>query len=175
MESAQALVVIDVQEAIFDLPIPLFGPDQFVGNVRKLLAKARAAKVPVFLIQHCGPTGGRFEKNTAGWQLHACLERNNEDIVIEKSQPGACHGSNLESRLAELGIKRVAVCGFASPFCVDTTVRNLYSAGFDVQLAADAHTTTDGEILTAKETIDHHNWVLKRFSSVIPNNEIDFL
>ena len=51
------------------------------------------------------------------------------------------------------------VCGFATEFCVDTTVRAAASRGMDIVVLSDAHTTSNRPHLDAESIIAHHNWV----------------
>lgn len=44
-----------------------------------------------------------------------------------------------------------------------------------MELAADAHSTTDGQVLRAEQIIEHHNSVLGIFGEVKPTYEIQFL
>jgi uncharacterized protein (TIGR02246 family) len=66
------------------------------------------------------------------------------------------------------------VCGLATEGCVDTTVRRARSLGFAVEVAEDAHSTTDGPVLTAEQTVRHHNAVFKIFADVRPAASIRF-
>ena len=71
-------------------------------------------------------------------------------------------------------------------FCVDATSRRAVALGYDVALAADAHTTTDNRVLSAAQTIAYHNDLLwgfgeedgfgngKHWIAVAPSSEIAF-
>lgn len=61
--------------------------------------------------------------------------------------------------MEQLGIGRLVICGLQTEFCIDATVRAALSHGYDVTLAADAHTTGDAAIL-AEAAIRHHNYAL---------------
>jgi nicotinamidase-related amidase len=66
------------------------------------------------------------------------------------------------------------ICGFATDFCVDTTVRSAFARGFRVVLAAGAHTGTGNPVLTADQVVRHHELVLARFARVVPAAEVAF-
>ena len=51
------------------------------------------------------------------------------------------------------------VCGWATDFCVDSTVRSTVSHGFPTVVASDAHTLSDRPHLAAPAVIRHHNWL----------------
>ena len=75
--------------------------------------------------------------------------------------------------LAERGIRRLVLAGMQTEYCIDTTTRRARSLGYEVVLAADAHSTYPGA-LPAEQVIAHHNSVLKAFADVRPAAEIDF-
>jgi len=52
-----------------------------------------------------------------------------------------------------------------SDFCVDTTCRQAAALGYDIVLAADAHSTLDHEHLKAVQIVAHHNRILHNFDS----------
>jgi len=170
----EALVVIDVVRDIFELPMPLHEPEQFVANIADLLVRARAAGALIVHLQPTGAEGTRYAPGAQGRQFHPRTAPVGHEIVIEKYHPDAFHGTNLEELLVDRSVRGVAMCGFASDYCVDATVRSGYAHGFDVVLAADAHTTTANEVLSAADTIAHHNVVLRRFAKVTPAAEIQF-
>jgi nicotinamidase-related amidase len=169
-----ALVVIDVVKDIFELPVPLHEPDRFVARITELLARGRAAGVLIVHAQPLGPEGTRYAPGAPGRAFHPTTAPREDELVVEKCHPDAFHGTTLDRLLRDRGVRAVAMCGFASDYCVDTTVRSGYAHGFEVTLAADAHTTTANAVLSAADTVAHHNVVLKRFARVVPAAEIAF-
>lgn len=168
-----ALIVIDVVKDIFELPVPLHEPDRFVDRVSDLLARVRAAGALIVHVQPTGAEGTRYAPGAPGRAFFAKTGPREGELVVEKYHPDAFHGSMLAELLRDRGVRAVAMCGFASDFCVDSTVRSGYAHGFEVTLAADAHTTTANAVLSAADTVAHHNCVLKRFARVVPASEIE--
>ncbi len=164
--SAAALVVIDVQCGWY-LASP--GPHDAAGTLARinlLIDRARAAGRPVLFIQHAEPP--EYTPGTAGWELHPALHRRPEDRVIGKSACDAFLGTELDAELRNHGVETLVVCGAATEFCVDTTVRSAASHGFRVVVPADAHATKDRPVLSASQIIAHHNWVWAEFSAPHP-------
>ncbi len=60
------------------------------------------------------------------------------------------------------------MCGMQTDFCVDTTVRQALSRDYEVVLLADARSTVDNDVLSARQIIEHHNWVFGRMTSFGP-------
>ncbi|MEO8700560.1 MAG: isochorismatase family protein [Kofleriaceae bacterium] len=171
---AQALLVVDVLTGIFELPVPLHEPAAFVERVADLLARARQAGVVIAHVQQLGAEGSRFAPGGPTRAFHAAAAPLAGELVIEKGHPDAFHGTTVASVLRERGVTSLAICGFASEFCVDASVRGAYANGFAVELAADAHTTTRGAVLEAREAVAHHNWVLASFARVVPAADVAF-
>src|SRR3546814_3170214 len=73
------------------------------------------------LIQHHG--GDDLAHGSAGWQLYGGLERLAGDHVVDKATCDAFLRTRLAGLLEHLQVSRLVVCGYATEFCVDTTVR----------------------------------------------------
>jgi nicotinamidase-related amidase len=155
-----ALLVIDMQAGNFTYDPPIHNGAELLEKVCALLAKARAAGAPVVFIQNDGPRDGIDAPGTPGWQLHPALNAQPTEAVVRKPTPDSFHATPLQEILTGLGVEQLVVCGLQTEYCVDTTVRRAFSLGYEVTLAADAHSTWDGEVLPAGQIIAHHNSVL---------------
>lgn len=151
-----AVVIIDVQEA---LVAGAFQRAALIANLNGLIRRARAAGVPVIFVQHHHATFEPMKPGSAGWALHAGLDRRDDDPVIGKQASDAFYGTALESELRALGVGEVIIAGMQTEYCVDSTCRAALSRDFDVVLAADAHSTGDAT-LPAADVIAHHNALL---------------
>jgi len=69
------------------------------------------------------------------------FEPRDGEIVIRKDVNSCFIGTDLELRLREHRIGRLAVAGFFTNFCVETTVRMAGNLGYDCYLAHDACAT----------------------------------
>lgn len=172
--SSTCLLIVDLQAGFFELPVPLYRADALVETVRGLVRRARDAGCPVVYVRHDGESGGPFAPESPGWRFHPSVAPEVTDVVIPKRHADAFAGGHLEQVLRDAGVERLVVCGLATEGCVDTTVRRARSLGFSVEVAEDAHSTTDGPVLTAEQTVRHHNAVFKIFADVRPAADIRF-
>jgi len=170
----QALLVLDVVNAIFELPVPLHDADGFVERVRGLLDRARRNRVPVVHFRHLGPEGSVFAPGARGREFDARVAPIADDIVIDKREPDMFIGTPLAEVLAQRGVDEVVICGFSTEGCIDSTVRSAWARGLRVVLASGAHTTTANAVLSAEQIVKHHDLVLARFARVVPAAEIEF-
>ncbi len=138
----RALIVIDVQNEYFDgaLPISDPPPDVSLANVGRAMDAASAAGVPVIVVRHgsSDPESPIFREGTHTWELHPEVERRARDHLIEKSLPGSFTGTPLESILAEAAVDTVAITGYMTHMCVDTTSRQAAHRGLAVEILNDA-------------------------------------
>jgi nicotinamidase-related amidase len=152
-----ALVVIDVQRAIFAGKRPSPRWPQILERIGALAARAADAGLPVIYVQHDGGPGHRLEAGSEGWQLDPVLAPTSPSAVCRKTACDSFFETTLEAELNRRGVKRLLVAGCMSQFCVDTTCRRAVSLGYDVVLAGDAHATADSGALAADQIIAHHN------------------
>ena len=162
-----ALLIIDVQRALCSGEWAAFDIERVLERINALGARARAAGVPVLLVQH-EEEAGPLRADSAGWQLAEALDTAPADLRVRKTTPDAFLGTSLQGLLEERGIRQLAVCGMHTEFCVDTTVRRALALGYPVVLVADAHTSAGNDALAPPQVIAHHNATLTRITSFGP-------
>ena len=159
-----AVLVIDVQKALFDISPRPHKADETVKKINQVTAKARSAQAPVIFIQHEAPDSA-VEYSSDGWQLESNLVVEDSDLFVRKTTPDSFLRTDLEEILKNKGITHLIICGYATEFCVDTTTRRAAGLGFSVQLVSDAHTTHDKPHAKAEDIQNHHNHTLPRIKS----------
>lgn len=162
-----ALLVIDVQRGIFETTPPPFEADAVIERINSLAARARMAEVPVVFVQHeCD--GSPLQHGSEKWRLDQRLVVEPRDLALCKTTPDSFLRTELGDLLAELGTQKLVICGYASEFCVDTTVRRAAALGFPVVLVSDAHTTHDKPHASGAQIRAHHNATLPDLTSFGP-------
>ncbi|MBV8840197.1 MAG: isochorismatase family protein [Alphaproteobacteria bacterium] len=153
-----AIIVVDMQVGLLGGPSKLDLPG-VVARINRLTTKVRAGGGAVIFIQHSGRPGDGFARGEPGWALLPELVREPSDIVVAKTLNDPFVRTELDAALRRLAPDRVLITGWATDFCVDSTVRSAVSHGYDVVAVADGHTLNDRPGLDAQSVIRHHNWL----------------
>ncbi|MEZ6967567.1 cysteine hydrolase family protein [Aeromonas sp. S9(2024)] len=156
------LLIIDVQQGLFTEP--RYRQEQVLANINRAAAYIRQHHGRIIYVQHDGPPGSELVPGTPGWQLHPALQPAKGDSRVRKEGCDSFLDTELAFLLAEQPVDRLILCGCATDFCVDTTVRSAASHGFEVLVLSDGHTTADRPHLGAAQIIEHHNWMWHHLS-----------
>lgn len=134
-----ALLVIDVQQALFDRPTPIYQAENLLARLNALIAHWQLAGGLVVFIQH---SNDKFLKlNTPGWEFHPALPVSEADTVIHKVHGDAFQGTDLKKLLDEHHLAHIAVTGLVTQGCVRATCLGGLQRGFRVYLLSGAHST----------------------------------
>ena len=172
-----ALVVVDVQCGVV---AGAHDRDAIVGNINRLVERARNDKALVIWVQHHSDS---MAKGSADWAIVPELTPNGDEPIIEKRYGDAFEETNLEAVLSERGIGRLVVAGAQTDACIRSTLHGALTRGYDVFLAGDAHTTEDLSkwgAPTPDQVIVHTNlyWAYQtapgRKAGTLKTKDIDF-
>ena len=173
-----ALVVLDFQTGVV---AEAHDRDAVVANVGRLVAKARAASVPVVWVQH--EDDEHLPRGSAEWQIVAELDPAEGEPRVEKRYADAFEETTFESVLAELGVGRLVTAGAQTDECIRSTLHGAVVRGYDATLVTDAHTTEDLTPWGAPppaQVIAHTNlyWgnhrAPGRTAAAVPTDDVDF-
>ena len=159
-----ALLVIDVQQGL----IEGFEADwrRALPAIHDVVAQAHDRRAPVVFVQHCGPvTSHPLHRSQRGWALHPDLDVRTDDLRVEKTWSDAFRDTGLDDLLRDRAISSVVLVGAQTEYCVDTTARRALSLGYDVQLVADGHTTSENGLLDREQIVAHHNQTLANLAT----------
>ncbi|EPJ80544.1 cysteine hydrolase [Pseudomonas brassicacearum] len=166
-----ALLIIDVQNALCSGEEECFDSQRIIRTINELAAKTRALGLTVILIQH-EELEGSLTYGSAAWQLADDLLTAADDLRVRKTTPDAFYQTDLQPLLQARGIDRLVICGLQTDYCVNATVRQAHALGYDVVLAADAHSTVDNGSMAAEQIIANHNNRLGRLSSAVSRIDV---
>jgi nicotinamidase-related amidase len=175
----RALLVIDVQNEYVSGKLPIEYPDVRLSlrNIAKTMDAARAAAVPVVVVQNSAPvTAPIFVKGTPGWELHEVVAGRERDHYLEKTLPSAFAGTDLAEWIAKNRIDTLTVIGYMIHNCVDSTIRHALHAGLKVEFLHDASGAVPYENragrVSAEEIQRAFSVVLQsRFAAVLSSDE----
>ena len=98
------------------------------------------------------------------------LEQPAGALYVTKTACDAFYHTSLAQVLDEHDIQQFVICGCATDYCLDTTIKNGASRGYGIVIAEDAHTTADRPAAQAATLIAHYNEVWRTLT--IPGNPL---
>ena len=155
------LLVIDMQNAWLNGDTPRLDKDGVIARINHAAQRMRAQEGKVIFVQHCD---AESVDHTDAWQIDAGLVVANDDGKVNKTACDSFADTSLLQQLQACGTTTLFICGLATEFCLDTTVRAAPPHGFNVVVLSDAHTTGDRPHLKAQQIIEHHNWIWANMS-----------
>jgi nicotinamidase-related amidase len=156
--SETAVVLIEFQNEMlkpggknYEWLKPVVDKNNVLGNAVDLVNKARSMGitimyVPIWFATDVSEVGlnaygvggyvksvGAFKKDTWATKIVDELTPVKGDVIIEgKRAPDAFFSTNLDFVLRAMGIKNVALAGFVTNICVESTMRSAYERGYNV-------------------------------------------
>jgi len=152
----QALLVIDVQNIYVAPDSPLFVASlvESIVNINALSHAFSKAGKPVIYVRHVhradGRDAGRMFDFGGVAEPVSFIEDEPESAYVPQLQivPDAIHmtkrryscfeGTELDAILRTLGVNTVAICGYMTNFCCDSTARAAHDRDYFVDFIADA-------------------------------------
>lgn len=166
-----ALLIIDVQQALCSGEYECFDIQRVFQNINGLSANARGIGIPVILVQH-EAEDDLLQHGSKGWQLADGLETSPQDLRVRKTTRDSFYQTPLQNMLQERGADRLIICGLQTDYCVNATVRQALTLGYDVVLASDAHSTVDNGNLSAEDIIAEHNTDLAHLTGPVARIDV---
>ncbi|QDU91530.1 Streptothricin hydrolase [Pirellulimonas nuda] len=144
---SRALLVIDVQREYFEGALPIRHPVGHLDRILEAMDAAKKADIPTVVVRHHQPDADSpiFCRGSDMWQLHDEVESRPHDILIDKQLPGSFTNTPLDQFLKERGVDTVSISGYMTQMCCDTTARQAFHRGYQVEFLSDATGTLDVE------------------------------
>lgn len=108
-----ALLIIDVQFDLCSGSTPCFDIDNVLQRINGLSRAARAAAVPVVLVQH---EDNDLPYQSEAWQLEPRLLTDAGDLIVRKTTPDSFLRTELAGLLQARGIEHLVICGLQSDY-----------------------------------------------------------
>ena len=152
-----ALVLVDLQAGIVDLPLEPTPGREIARRCARLAAAFRAAGAPVIYVRvilaemRPGPVDHPMHDAAAPPPPPEASELVSEagclstDLLVTKRQWGAFVGTNLDQTLRRLSVATVVIGGIATNLGVESTARAAADLDYAVVLIADAMTSANAE------------------------------
>ncbi|WP_111510974.1 cysteine hydrolase family protein [Mycobacterium kyogaense] len=135
------LVLIDCQNTYTEGVLELDGVQAALDEAAVLLERARSAGAPVIHVQHDDGPGSLYDINGhTGAIVDRVAPLETEPIVV-KNYPNAFVQTELQDRLASLGVQNLVLAGFMTHMCVNSTARGAFNLGYAPTVVANATAT----------------------------------
>lgn len=135
------LVLIDCQNTYTEGVMELEGVQAALDETAALLARARAAGIPVIHIQHDDGPGSLYDiSGHSGAIVERVVPRDGEPVVV-KNYPNSFVETDLDERLKAVGAENVVIAGFMTHMCVNSTARGAFNLGYAPTVVAAATAT----------------------------------
>ncbi len=180
MDGKTALVVIDVQRAMFEEEEAPYRSDEMLATISSLLERARAHNAPVIFIRHEEDGYAAMQPGHPSFEIHDAVAPLPDEVIFDKKSCDAFCETALGPLLEHLDVSRIVVAGMQTDLCIDSTCRSAVHRGYDVILAKDGHSTVGNGVISAEQIVAHHNRTLAGlprpgFSIVVtPGADIEF-
>jgi nicotinamidase-related amidase len=165
-----ALLVIDVQQGLFQRSNPIYKAQELLENINTLVERAHRADIPVFYIQHANK--GTLVQDSDEWQLHPQMQPVERDFIIYKRHGNAFKDTTLGQELESRKIKKLVATGLLTNGCVKATCIAAQKLGYEVILVRDGHSNFNEQAASVIE-----EWHQKLGDGIVElrsTREIDF-
>ncbi len=138
-----ALLVIDIQRALFTRPNPIYKANQLIEAINLIVDRSHLFGVKVIYVQHANQSF--LKEGTEGWQFHPGLTRGEGDTQIQKKQGNAFLDTQLQSELEVRGIQNLLITGLVTQGCIKATCLGGLERGYRIFLVEDGHSNYNQE------------------------------
>ena len=138
-----SLIMIDCQNTYREGIMRLEGVEAAMAEAARLLARARAAGIPIFHIMHDAGEGSPYDVHAEIGQISEQVAPVAGEPVIVKNYPNSFVGTDLDARLREAPGRDLILAGFMTHMCVNSTARGAFNLGYRPTVVASATATRE--------------------------------
>ncbi len=166
----EALLIIDVQKALFEKRIPIYQAKALLAKINRLVEQAHQAAIPVIYIQHSGK--GDLARGADGWHLHPAIQPQPGDLLVHKQQGNAFIETELLDELNARQVGKLFICGLVTHGCVKATSQGALSHGYQLTLVSDAHSSYSEK--AADLIAELNQKILEQGGTILPADQVKF-
>lgn len=172
-----ALVLIDCQNTYREGVMQLEGVEPALVECQRLLARYRDAGRPVIHIQHDAGAGSPYDVNDRIGAIADVVKPRDGEPVVVKTFPSSFEKTNLDDLLKGYGVEDIALVGFMTHVCVNSTARAAFNRGYRATVVGNATArrtlpSPTGGVTSAKDLHDASLTALHDFFAVVvPSGE----
>lgn len=164
------LLAIDLQRGI--LVEDLYNYEEFVANMKKLLAEARARGVEVIYVQHDAGEGSGFTKGDWDYEFYDELAPLPGEKVFVKTVNSCFSNKELCKYLEDKGEETVIIAGLQTNYCIDASIKSAFDRDYGVIVPKGCNTTFDNDYMDGETTYRYYNEdIWERFAYLVPIEE----
>lgn len=149
------LLVVDTQSAL--VQPELFGYQNFVCNIQKLIAQARNNRVEVVYVIHDDGAGSSLTPGREGFEIFSGFAPREGEKVFVKTVNSAFKDTGLAAYLRSRNQKEILLVGLQTDKCIHATVTSGFEWGFEMLIPAGANATVDNPYMTGEESYHYYN------------------
>jgi nicotinamidase-related amidase len=169
-QNGVALIVIDVQQGLFERDTPIYEAEQVLANINTLMNAARQAGVPVIFVQHANESS--LVRDSREWQLHPEIRPLAGEVIIHKQHGDAFIDTELKDELEKREVQGLFITGLATQACVKATSLGALKLGYQVYLVSDGHSNSSKD---APRLIKKWNRAIsEKGAELVATKEVDF-
>ncbi len=166
-----APLVVDAQVGVW---ASIWESQRVIGHFEQLVAKARAAGVPVIWVQHADDD--ELQHGSEPWKLAPNFVPTTAEMVMHKKYNSSFASTDLDQRLKALGVSRIVLAGALTNWCLRSTACGAVDRSYHLALVSDAHSTEslklpDGKTVAAEAIVADLNAVFAWVSA--PNGRTE--
>ena len=166
-EQNMILLVVDVQKGITN--DRLYAYESFIGNITRLIDKARSNNVEVIYVQHDDGSGSGFSIGDEAFEIADQVAPNNDEKIYVKTINSCFGNQDFAEYLKGTGEKELMIIGLQTNFCIDATVKSAFERGYKVIVPKETNSTFDNDYMDARTTYRYYNEMMwpKRFAECV--------
>ncbi|MET1045901.1 MAG: cysteine hydrolase family protein [Hyphomicrobium sp.] len=136
-----ALVLIDCQNTYREGVMELEGVEPALIECQTLLRRYRDAGRPVIHIQHDAGAGSPYDVKDWIGAIADVVEPKSGEPVVVKNYPSSFEKTNLDDLLKSYGVEELAIAGFMTHVCVNSTARAAFNHSYRATVIGNATAT----------------------------------